>query len=222
MKRTVILLTMLAVAVTAYLGLSYRSDVEALFAQPIIVDLRPNDHMEGAPGAPVTIVEYASFTCHFCAAFQRDVVPALTRDYIASGKVRLVFREFPFDPAARAASALARCFSGDAYFAFADQLFLKQEEWLSDLDGDQQVSMMDVVEGLIGQARLTGMGREQADACMRDPGNLAAVDASTLEGTNRYKISGTPTFFIGGKRYVGAVDYDRLRGLIDPLLAREQ
>jgi hypothetical protein len=158
MKRTVILLTVLAVAVTAYLGLSYRSDVEALFAPPIIVDLRPNDHMEGAPGAPVTIVEYASFTCHFCAAFQRDVVPALTRDYIASGKVKLVFREFPFDPAARAASALARCFSGDAYFAFADQLFLKQEEWLSDLDGDQQVSMMDVVEGLIGQARLTGMG----------------------------------------------------------------
>jgi protein-disulfide isomerase len=220
MKRTsVILLVVLAVAAAGYLGFGMRSDFDSLFARPIALDLRPTDHIEGAPGAALTIVEYASFTCHFCAAFQRDVVPALTRDYIASGKVKLVFREFPTDPAARDASALARCFSEDAYFAFADQLFLKQEEWLSDVDGDGQVAMSDVGEGLVRQARLTGMGRDQAAACMRDPANLAAVDASTLEGTNRYGVNATPTFFIGGKKYIGIADYAALRAIIDPLLA---
>jgi protein-disulfide isomerase len=223
MKRTNLILLVLGVlAVATYLGISYRSDFDALFAKPIIVDLRPSDHMNGRPAAPVTIVEYASFTCHFCAAFQRDVVPALTRDYIMSGKVRLVFREYPFDPAARAASALARCFSGDSYFAFADQLFLKQEDWLKDTDGDNQLTMIDVAEGLVRQARLTGMGRAQANACMTNPDNLAAVDASYAEASSRYRVSATPTFFIAGRKYVGGTDYAQLRAIIDPLLAAQK
>ena len=71
----------------------------------------------------MTIIEYASMTCPHCAAFNKDVIPQLTKEYIDTGKVKLIFREFPLDGAARMASAVARCFSGDQYFSFIDLLF---------------------------------------------------------------------------------------------------
>src|SRR5512139_2657733 len=77
------------------------------------VELKADDMVHGQANAPVTIVEYASMTCPHCAAFNKDVIPQLTKDYIDTGKAKLVFREFPLDGAARMASAVARCFSGD-------------------------------------------------------------------------------------------------------------
>src|SRR5262245_42647744 len=100
------------------------------------VEIKADDMVRGRADAPVTIVEYASMTCPHCAAFNKDVVPQLTRNYIDTGKVKLVFREYPLDAAARMASAVARCFNGDEYFSFIDLLFANQMNWIKDFDGN--------------------------------------------------------------------------------------
>src|SRR5215831_3460001 len=83
----------------------------------------------GKPDAPVTIIEYSSLSCPHCAAFHKDVFPALKSEYIDSGKVRFVMREFPLNESALGGAVIARCLEPSRYFAFTGLLFAKQEDW---------------------------------------------------------------------------------------------
>ena len=83
----------------------------------------------GPENAPVTIVEYASMTCPHCAHFSENTFPKLKERYIDTGKVRFIFREFPFDPVAAGAFMLARCAGKDKYFTMVETLFQKQDTW---------------------------------------------------------------------------------------------
>src|SRR6202007_355378 len=84
----------------------------------------------GSDSAPVTIIEYASMTCPHCAHFSETTFPELKKRYIDTGKVRFIFREFPFDKVAAAAFMLARCAGKDRYMAVVETLFAKQGEWV--------------------------------------------------------------------------------------------
>jgi len=183
------------------------------------ITVKPTDMVHGSPSAPVTIVEYASMTCPHCAEFQKDTVPLLTRDYIDSGKVKLVFREFPLDAAARMASAVARCLPNDQYFSFIDMLFKNQSDWIKDLDGDGQITLKDIREGLVQIGRFAGLSREKVESCAEDKNNLALVDANWNEGQTKYKVDGTPTFFINGAEH-GPMAYGELRKILDPLVTK--
>ncbi len=88
------------------------------------------DRFEGEADAPVTIVEYASLSCIHCASFYNDVLPQIRKKYIKTGKVRLIFREYAFDPRATAGFMLARCAPEDRYFPLIEVLFQKQSEWV--------------------------------------------------------------------------------------------
>jgi protein-disulfide isomerase len=183
-------------------------------------EVKPTDMVHGSPSAPVTIIEYASMTCPHCAAFQKDVIPLLTKDYIDTGKVKLVFREYPLDGAARMASAVARCFSGDQFFSFIDLLFANQMNWIKDFDNNQQITREDVLEGLAQLARQAGMPRDKVEACADDTNNLALVDGNWMEGMTRYNVNSTPTFIINGVNHAGEIAYDELKKILDPLTAK--
>ncbi len=183
------------------------------------VVLKESDRIMGSPDAPVTMIEYASMTCSHCAAFATGVFPQLKSEYIDTGQVQYVFREFPLDGVARVASALARCQTGDNYFAFVDLIFYNQQEWLAGLFGSGQEMTQELVEeSLIDFAREAGMGREQAIACMRDPQNLAEVDENWGEAQNQYNINATPGFVINGTTHSGALPIESIREIVDPLL----
>ncbi len=109
---------------------AYAQSAEAI-AKPSTL----GDMALGPKDAPVTIVEYASMTCPHCAAFTLDVFPKLKEAYIDKGKVRYIFREFPLDQAALAASATARCIAKDdsnKYFALVDIFFKQQRDLATD------------------------------------------------------------------------------------------
>lgn len=184
------------------------------------VEIKPTDMVHGKPNAPVTIIEYASMTCPHCAAFQAQVVPLLTKDYIDTGKVKLVFREYPLDGAARMASAVARCFSGDQYFSFIDLLFANQMNWIKDFDNNQQITKEDIVEGLTQMARQAGMPKDKVVACADNPENLKLVDANWQEGQTRYNVNSTPTFIINGTNHAGEIPYDDLKKILDPMVGK--
>jgi protein-disulfide isomerase len=184
------------------------------------VELKSTDMVHGSKDAKVTMIEYASMTCPHCAAFQAQVVPLLQKDYIDTGKVKLIFREYPLDGAARMASAVARCFSGDQYFSFIDLLFANQMNWIKDFDGNQQITKEDITEGLTQMARQAGMPREKVMSCADDPANLKLVDDNWQEGQTRYNVNSTPTFIINGTPHPGEIPYDQLKAILDPLVGK--
>ena len=227
MTRTPIRLTLVVLAVAA-MGVSSYFTVfggsGGLLAGPassVPYEIRPTDLVHGSPNAPVTIIEYASMTCSACAGFAINTLPQLRREYIDTGKVRLVFREYPLDGIARIASAATRCFEGDAAFNFIDLLFQNQQGpngWIKDFDGDMQMTQQDVEEGLARMGRVAGMSREQIITGSRDPAKLALVDANWTEGRTRYNVGSTPTFIINGNVHRGGLTFAAIKAAIDPLL----
>lgn len=162
----------------------------------------------GAEDAPVTIVEYASMTCPHCANFHENTYPALKEQYIDTGKVRFVFREFPFDPRAAAAFMLARC-SDDKYFSMIDVLFKQQRKW---------ATAENARDALLQISKLAGFSQESFEACLTDQKLLDDVSAVRTRGAEEFGVDSTPTFFINGKRYPGAMSIEQMSAIIDPLL----
>ena len=163
----------------------------------------------GNPDAPVTIIEYASLTCPHCAAFHKDVLPGLKERYIAPGKVRLVFRDFPLDERALAAAQLAHCGGPDRYFGFIDVLFQTQSNWARADDYQSALKRL---------GKLGGLDEKEMDACFADEEISNQILQSRLDAQNQFDISSTPSFVIDGKTYSGGRDVDGFSEVIDTLL----
>ncbi len=166
------------------------------------------DKVYGQADAPITIVEYASMTCGHCATFHTTTFPELKAKYIDTGKAKLILREFPFDPRAEAGFMLARC-SQDKYFAMVEVLFKQQEAW---------VRVQDARAALLQIARLAGFSQESFEACLTDQKLLLDVRAVKDRGEKDFGVDATPTFFIDGKKYAGAMSIGEFSAIIDPLL----
>ncbi len=168
------------------------------------------DMQLGKDDAPVTIVEYASMTCPHCAHFDIATLPELKKKYIDTGKARLILREFPFDPRAEAGFMLARC-SKDKYFAMVDVLFHQQDSW---------AHVDDAKSALMQISKLAGFTQESFDACLTDQKLLDDIRSVKTRAEKDFGVDATPTFFINGKKYPGALSIEEMSAIIDPLLVR--
>ena len=162
----------------------------------------------GKTDAPVTIVEYASMTCPHCAHFHATTLPALKTKYIDTGKARLILREFPFDPRAEAGFMLARC-SNDNYFPMVDVLFKQQQNW---------AAAEDARAALLQISKLAGFTQERFESCLTDQKLLDEIRAVRERGTKDFGVDSTPTFFINGKQYKGALSIEEMSAIIDGML----
>lgn len=162
----------------------------------------------GKDDAPVTIVEYASMTCSHCAHFDVATLPTIKEKYLDTGKARLIMREFPFDPRAEAGFMLARC-SGDNYFAMVDVLFKQQEQW---------APVQDAKAALLQISKLAGFTQESFEKCLTDQKLLDDIRTVRTRGSQEFGVDATPTFFINGKKYSGALSVDEMSAIIDGLL----
>lgn len=167
------------------------------------------DMVYGKDDAPVTIVEYASLTCSHCADFAVNTFPTIKEKYIDTGKARLIFREFPFDPRATAAFMLARCAPEDRYFPMIEVFFKQQQQWATAQDGEA---------ALLQIAKLAGFTQESFKACLTNQQVLDDVRATMDRGSKDFGVNATPTFFINGKKYAGALSVDEMSAIIDDLL----
>lgn len=167
------------------------------------------DKKLGSPNAPVTIVEYASMTCPHCAAFHAGTYPELKKKYIDTGKVMLVFRDFPFDQLAFQASVLAHCSGDDAYFTVTGIMFKQQGKWSQAKDPKEAIIK-------IGQS--LGISRKKYESCLADEKLGESILTDRLIGQNDFKVNSTPTLFINGKMAAGNQSFEALEKLIKPLL----
>lgn len=166
------------------------------------------DVVLGSDKAPVTIYEYASMTCPHCAHFSETTFPELKKRYIDTGKVRFIFREFPFDKVAAAAFMLARCAGKDRYMAVVETLFAKQAEW----------AVNEPRAPLENIAKQLGFTDESFKQCLTNQKVLDDIEDVRNRAVQKLGVNSTPTFFINGKKLTGDVPIDTLAKEIDPYL----
>ena len=147
----------------------------------------------GAEDAPITMIEYASFTCPHCKNFHADVLPLITENYIDTGKVRMIYRGIYFDRLGLWADMLARCAGPDRYFGIAAIIYEKQGEWTS------AESAVGVVDNLYGIGRLVGLKQAAMEACMQDNLTAQAMVKLSTENAEADGVNSTPTFVINGQ-----------------------
>jgi len=162
----------------------------------------------GDKGAKVHVIEYASLTCSHCADFHNTTFPEFRKKYIDTGKVRFTLREFPLDPLAAAGFMLARCEGNDKYYPVTDLLFSRQNDW---------AFTQKPLEGLTNLLKQAGFTQEKVESCLKDQKILDAVNAVRDRGA-KLGVNSTPTFFINGKTYRGALSMEDLDKALKPLL----
>jgi protein-disulfide isomerase len=150
-------------------------------------------------------------TCPHCAAFNDTVFPKIKSEYIDTGKIRYVFREFPLDIKAAAGSMLARCIAKDdagKYFAVIDLLFRQQEGWV----------MKNTTESLVRIGKQAGLSQQQVEACLQDQALLNKLEADRKYANDVLKVNSTPTFFINGEMVKGEQSFEEFDKRIKSLL----
>lgn len=170
----------------------------------------------GSPTAPVTVVEYASMTCSHCAHFHTTTFPELKTKYIDTGKVRFIFREFPFDDVAVAAFMLARCLPDDKYYPMVSVLFERQLSFVRTSASDPSDKAF---QGLLSVARQAGMSQADFEKCLTDKELAKKVQESAVYASTQLGVNSTPTFFINGKKESGAMPIEWWDKQLEPLLA---
>ena len=165
----------------------------------------------GSPTAPVTIIKYASLTCPYCRKFHAEVFPELKREYIDTGKVRYVIREFPIGKTSGNATIALRCAAPEKYLDLYGKFLTQQATWVS-----QEVRL----DPIFGVAAQVGLKRAEFDACMQ---NTALIDGLKWikERGRKLGVIGTPNFFVDGKLYKKVLTMGDIRALVDPLVAAQ-
>lgn len=180
-------------------------------AAAIDIEAALKERAIGDPAAPVTMIEYASLTCPHCASFHNDTYKAFKARYIDSGKVRLIYRDFPLDGVALRAAMMARCTIDQRYFGLLQVLYKSQNNW---------ARAKDPVAELAKIGRLAGIDQAAFDDCMASEelinGILEVRQKAAADG-----VRSTPTFIIGDKVYPGSRSIEEFAEIIEPLLKQK-
>jgi protein-disulfide isomerase len=188
------------------------ASISSAFADPTPEELaRPGplpDLVQGKEDAPITIIEYASMTCPHCAAFHKTTYPALKTKYIDTGKVRFIFREYPLDEVAVAASMLARCAGGDKTMAMISVLFSSQDTW----------AVRQPIPPLLQIAKQAGFTQKSFEECLANQKLYGDIVATRERGSKEFKVESTPTLFVNGKMVRGGVSLEELEKQMQPFL----
>lgn len=174
-----------------------------------VLNINQNDVILGNPEAPVTLIEYSDYQCPFCQKFFKETEPLIRKNYIETGKVKMVYRDFPLPghPYAEPAAEAANCAKDQGKFwAYHDAIFQKQNE-LPTLD-------------YLKLANELGLDTNQFKKCLGDQKYKDKIKKD-YEGGASIGVNGTPTFFINGKQIIGAQPYSVFEKAIEEALSQK-
>jgi len=179
-------------------------------AQEADVDTSAIEDMAlGNPDAPVTVIEYASYTCPHCARFHEGPFKQLKADYIDTGKINFVYREVYFDRYGLWASMIARCAgSPEAFFGMSELIYDQQSEW------SRAGEPAAIVDELRKIGLVAGLDAEKMEACLQDSEKARTLVAWYQENATADGIDSTPSFIIDGRKYTN-MTYEEMAELID-------
>lgn len=161
----------------------------------------------GPEDAPVTVVEYASFTCPHCGTFHAGPLKQLKADYIEDGQVHFIYRDVYFDRYGLWASMVARCGGEDRFFGIADMIYEQQSDWT-------QGEPTEIADNLRRIGRVAGLDSDTLDACMNDEDKAKALVAWYQQNAEADEVESTPTLIINDEKHSN-MSYDELKAIID-------
>jgi len=169
----------------------------------------------GNKNAPLTIIEFSDFQCSYCGKFEKEVLPLITKNYIDTGKVKFVFRNFPLTslhPYAFQAAEAAECVKNEG----GDSAFYKFSGWLFDVQNTVTKKNLDKFskKNLETEAKKIGYN---ITLCLSS-GETKNIIYKDLRAGTSAGVQGTPTFFIGNKMIVGTQSYTSFKNIIDSKL----
>lgn len=165
----------------------------------------------GSEDAPVVIREHSSFTCGHCGDFHRNTFDQIKSEYIDTGKVRLIFTDFPLDGRAVHAGMVARCLPEGRYFDFVELLFKNQDKWAYESN---------YMNYLRQNAALAGLGNAEFDACINNEELQEGITSRMREAQQKYSISSTPTLVFNEDNVVtGSRSFEFFKDVIEKELA---
>lgn len=165
------------------------------------------DIVYGDPDAPVEIIEYASLTCPHCARFAADIFPKIQAEYIDTGKVKFIYRNYVMNPDDMTASVAARCKNTDVAKRLMKVYFDRQSAW---------IGAEDRVDALAGLARRAGgISRTQFDRCIANREMQQHLAKMTQDGAARYKVNATPTLLVDGSKVNATNDWNAVKAAIE-------
>ena len=167
--------------------------------------------VQGSEDAPVTVIEYASYTCPHCAAFHAGPYKQLKSDYIDTGKVKLIYREVYFDRFGLWASMIARCAGPDRFFGVTDLMYSGQQTWARAGEPAQIVAELRKI------GRLAGVSDDQLDVCLQDASKAQTLVAWYQVNAEADDITSTPSFVIDGTKYAN-MSYEDMSARIESAL----
>ena len=189
-------------------GLAALAFAAAVQAEPLPTDEALKERIMGNAEAPVTIIEYASLTCPHCADFHAGTLPQIKKEWIETGRAKLVYRDFPTSPVALAvyAAMVARCAPEDRYFKFLEVLYKQQRNW---------TGSPDPMKALAQLARLGGMSQADFDACTQNEALFDGIRERALDGQIEFDIESTPSFVVNGRVIKGGMDYADFKDILE-------
>jgi len=166
----------------------------------------------GQDDAAIKIKIFSSLTCPHCATFHMYVLPEIKKNYVSTGKVQLIFIDFPLDQASFNASKLLHCLKKDKQIKFLDYIYEKQNEWTT---GSNINEINDNLKKIV---KNLGISPTQSDKCLNDDIISDKILNGRIDAHQKYSINGTPTIIINEKKLEDSVSFENIMKKIEKLI----
>jgi len=177
-----------------------------------VLDITEDDFVIGNENAPVTIIEYASLSCSHCANFHSNTLEILKKEYVDTGKVRFVFRDFPFNYPALLGSMVLQCIPTEVRYDYMNALFLLQSKWVARENAKTTRELFKIMQG-------GGMTKPDFETCISNVELENQLLQGVINAQNEFNIASTPSFLINGRLIEGNKSIKEFRQIIDKILS---
>ena len=177
-----------------------------------VLDITEEDFVIGNVDAPITIIEYASMSCRHCANFHNITLPDLKKEYIDTGKVKFVFRDYPYNFPALLGSMIMRCTPNEVRYDYMNGLYKLQEQWVLKENVKTTQELYKIMQS-------GGMKKEDFEACLNNKDLEDKIIQEIIDAQEEFQIKNTPSFLINGNLVSGNKTIKEFRQIIDKILS---
>ena len=176
-----------------------------------ILEIKHDDFILGDKNAPITVIEYASLSCSHCANFHQKTLPQLIKEYIDTGKIKIVFRDFPLNYPALMGSMALQCIDQEIRYDYISALFVLQSKWVK-----PEIEI--VKKELLKIMQAGGMTKDQFNECLNNKDLEERILQNIIDAQNEFNIGTTPSFLINGTLLEGNKSFKSFKKIIDKIL----
>ena len=187
--------------------------INTIAAENSILDIKDNDFYIGKENAPITIIAYESMSCSHCADFHNNTLEDLKKEFIDTGTVKFVFRDFPFNYPALAGSMMLQCVSNEVRYEYMNALYKLQKNWVFRDQSKTRSELYKIMQS-------GGMQQNEFDMCLSDVKLENDILEGVMNAQREFNIRSTPTFIINGILYSGNKNVKEFRQIIDKILSQ--